>query len=468
MADRLVQMGRSAALRRVVSTVGVSLPPTLERSEGPWAEQPLRERSVAVMLAEGAHFGPQIAASLARAGAAPAVHGPLEPFTAAGEAWARPPSALADAPAGGEKVDAIVFDGSGLRTVDQLKQLHTLLHPWIRRVRRRVIILGRPAAGEDDAEARACQRALDGFTRALAKELGRKGATANRIEVAAGAEARIEPVLRWLLSPRSAYISGQPFSLTADVAGFAPRWRRALDGKVALVTGSARGIGEATARALAAEGAQVIVLDRPADEDAAEAVASSVGGVACLADVTAPDAPARIAAFISERFGGVDIIVHNAGVTRDKTLGGMPAPLWDLVLDVNLRALLRLNETLVPLLREGGRMVCLSSIGGIAGNVGQTNYAATKAGVIGLIEALAPQLAPKGIAVNAVAPGFIETRMTAAIPVATREVARRLANLGQGGQPEDVAAAITFLASPGAAGLSGRVVRVCGGNFIGA
>ena len=113
-------------------------------------------------------------------------------------------------------------------------------------------------------------------------------------------------------------------------------------------------------------------------------------------------------------------------------------------------------------------MVCLASIAGIAGNTGQTNYAASKAGVIGYVQAVAPTLAARGVAVNAVAPGFIETDMTARIPAATREVARRLCNLSQGGLPVDVAETVTFLASPGAAGLSGQVVRICGGNFIGA
>ena len=468
MSDRLVQLGRSPALRKMVSAVGVSLPPTLQRSQGPWVAQPLQERTVLVMLAPNGTLGTPIAQTLARAGSEPLVLGDIQPFTEAGAAWARPPQAAEAAPGDGDRVDAVVFDASGLDTVDDLRSLHTMLHPWIRRVRHRVIVLGRPPAASSTPEARACQRALEGFTRSLAKEMGRKGGTANLVSVAGDANDRLEPLLRWLLSPRSAYISGQPFILTSTVAAAPARYQRPLDGKVALVTGSARGIGEATARALAEEGARVIVLDRPSDEDAAEAVASAIGGVTCLADVTAPDAPEQIATFISDTFGNVDIIVHNAGVTRDKTLGGMTAPMWDLVLDVNLRALLRLNTRLVPLMRDHGRMICLSSIGGIAGNVGQTNYGATKAGVIGLVEALAASVADRGIAVNAVAPGFIETRMTAEIPAATREVARRLSNLSQGGLPEDVAATITFLASPGAAGLCGRVVRVCGGNLIGA
>ncbi|HVK65436.1 MAG TPA: SDR family oxidoreductase, partial [Polyangium sp.] len=152
----------------------------------------------------------------------------------------------------------------------------------------------------------------------------------------------------------------------------------------------------------------------------------------------------------------------------DKTIGRMSEKQWDEVLAVNLGAVVRTHEALEPLLREGGRVVCLSSIAGIAGNVGQSAYAASKAGILGLVAGLAPILAERGITVNAVAPGFIETRLTAAIPVAVREAGRRLAALGQGGLPEDVAEVITFLASPGAAGITGRTVRVCGGALIGA
>jgi 3-oxoacyl-[acyl-carrier protein] reductase len=146
----------------------------------------------------------------------------------------------------------------------------------------------------------------------------------------------------------------------------------------------------------------------------------------------------------------------------------MKPEVWDQVLDINLGAVVRTTAAIEPLLRDNGRIVCLSSIAGIAGNMGQTNYAASKGGIIAFVRAKSAELASRGVTVNAVAPGFIETRMTAAIPVAIREVARRLSALGQGGQPEDVAQTITFLASPGAHGVTGRTLRVCGGAFIGA
>jgi 3-oxoacyl-[acyl-carrier protein] reductase len=185
-------------------------------------------------------------------------------------------------------------------------------------------------------------------------------------------------------------------------------------------------------------------------------------------DVTDPEAPEKIAAALTD-LGGVYAVVHNAGVTRDKTLGRMSEEAWDLLMDVNLAAIRRIHAALVAgPLQDGGRVVLLSSIAGLAGNVGQTNYAASKAAVAGLVRRLAPQLADRGIAVNGIAPGFIETRLTAAIPFATREAARRLCNLSQGGLPIDVAEALTFLSSPGAHGVTGNVLRVCGGSLVGA
>ena len=141
---------------------------------------------------------------------------------------------------------------------------------------------------------------------------------------------------------------------------------------------------------------------------------------------------------------------------------------WDAVLDVNLAAVARIHAAIVDRIRDGGRVVCLSSVAGLAGNVGQTAYAASKAGIAGWARAAASAVAARAITVNAVAPGLIETRLTAAMPVMIREAARRLSALAQGGQPEDVAQAITFLASPGAHGITGRTLRVCGGAFVGA
>jgi 3-oxoacyl-[acyl-carrier protein] reductase len=209
-------------------------------------------------------------------------------------------------------------------------------------------------------------------------------------------------------------------------------------------------------------------MDRESEIAVATQVAQSIQGTALVCDVTDARAAEIILEHVREHYDGLDIVVHNAGVTRDKTLGNMTKDQWSMVLGVNLLGLIRCNEKLLDSIRDGGRIIALSSVGGIAGNAGQTNYAATKAGLIGYVQALAPMVASRGITVNAVAPGLIETRMTAAMPMGTREVARRLCSLMQGGLPEDIAETITFLASPGATGITGEVLRVCGGNFLGA
>lgn len=467
MSDRLVELGKNATARRLAGNLGLSLPPTLKRDTDPWKERPLEDRQVVALLGPGAELAGPIARCLAEAGCSATVVADALPdaFATQAEVWGRPATLASEL----DRAHGIVLDATGLRTVDDLRSLYTLLHDRLRALAGsgRVVILTRPPESVHDPEGSAVQRAVEGFMRSLAKELGRKGSTANQLVVPPGAEDRVPAVLRWFLSPRSAYISGQPLTLSTTVRHTDPRWSRPLDGKVALVTGSARGIGAATARALAREGARVVILDRPGDEARASAVAQEVGGALFMVDLGDDDAPERIAAFIRESFGGVDIVVHNAGVTRDKTLGRMKPELWDLTLDVNLRAVLRLHDALEPIMNSHGRIVCLSSIAGLAGNVGQTNYAASKAAVAGFVAAAAPTLGRRGIALNAVAPGFIETRMTAAIPVATREVARRLSNLSQGGLPADVAEAITFLSTPGACALSGQVLRVCGGSLVG-
>jgi 3-oxoacyl-[acyl-carrier protein] reductase len=290
------------------------------------------------------------------------------------------------------------------------------------------------------------------------------------MRVAPGAEGNLEATLRFLLSGRSAYVDGQVIAVGEGAAAAPEDWERPLAGKVALVTGAARGIGAAIAEVLARDGADVICLDMPAMGSDLAATANRVRGTALQLDITAEQAPDVLADHVRERHGGIDVVVHNAGITRDKTLARMSEDQWDAVLAVNLISQERLTAGLLDadLLRRGGRIVCVSSIGGIAGNRGQTNYATSKAGVIGLVEALAPELAKREASINAVAPGFIETRMTAAMPMATREAGRRMNSLSQGGKPVDVAETVAWLASPGSGGVNGTVVRVCGQSLVGA
>ncbi|MGC9669382.1 3-oxoacyl-ACP reductase [Planosporangium sp. 12N6] len=365
----------------------------------------------------------------------------------------------------------LVFDATGITDSTGLRALYDFFHPLARSLRPcgRVVVLG--TAPEDCANPReaTAQRALEGFVRSVGKEFGR-GTTAQLGYVAPGAEGAVESTLRFLLSAKSAYVSGQVVRVGAATVTTPADWSRPLDGKVALVTGAARGIGEAIARVLARDGAHVVCLDVPAAGQPLSAVANDIGGSALQLDLTAADAPQRLVGYFTERHGRVDIVVHNAGITRDKTLARMSQDKWDVLMDVNLSSQERVNDALLAadLLPEGGRIVAVSSMSGIAGNRGQTNYAAAKAGVIGLVQANAPVLAAKGVTVNAVAPGFIETRMTAAMPMMVREAGRRMNSMSQGGQPVDVAETIAWFASPASAGLTGNVVRVCGQSLLGA
>lgn len=473
MTDLLVELGRNTAARRLVSALGLPLPlpVALRRANGPMPSQPLADQSVVVGAGPVAPLLAMLASALTGAGADPWLEGcSSEIFAGPGEAHGRPAREASTLPEG-KRVDALVFDASGLSGSDGLGALHGFFQPWVGRVARsgRVLVLGRPS---DDpglsSEAAAAQSALDGFVRSLAKELGRHGVTANLLRVESGAEERAGAVVRWLLTNRSAFVSGQPVRVSLDAAGEpAPLLVKPLEKRVALVTGAAQGIGAATARALAAEGARVLCVDRPQEEAAASALAKELGGAVALADLSDPASVAVVASAV-EALGGADVVVHNAGVTRDRTMARMKREHWDAVLAVNLRAVLALDAALDPLLRDRGRVVCLSSIAGISGNVGQTAYAASKSALIGWVRARARVLGARGVTVNAVAPGFIETRMTAVVPVAIREAGRRLSALGQGGLPEDVAQAIAFLASPGAQGVTGQTLRVCGGAFLGA
>ncbi|ORT59791.1 3-oxoacyl-ACP reductase [Streptomyces sp. CB03238] len=435
MADRYLHVTATAPGRFLARRLGLPQPVTLRRRspENPGLDGPL------LHLAAGAsvHTG-TLAGVLARIGA----QGPGGPA-------------------------AVVLDATAVASPAALAEVHGALHPVVRSVRTsgRIVVLGAPLSEADHHQA-AAQQALEGFVRSLAKEVGR-GITVNLVRLTAVPPA--ESTLRFLLSPASAYVDGQVVDV-ADVPCDAPDdWARPLAGRTALVTGAARGIGAAVAATLARDGARVVCLDVPGAEADLVRTADRIGGATALPlDITAPDAADRIAAAAPD---GLDALIHNAGITRDRRLANMPAERWSSVVAVNLTAVLDTTDALLKAgaVRRGGAIVATASIAGIAGNTGQTNYAASKAGIIGLVRSLAPRAAADhGVTVNAVAPGFIETRMTAAVPFLIREAGRRMNSLSQGGLPVDVAETTAWLANPASRPVNGQVVRVCGQSLLGA
>lgn len=451
MSDRYTSFANSSLGRLLAKNLGLPMPVNLDRFE---AGAPVVSGSVLVGSADNGALSKAIAGIMKNINA--------DVYGENGKA----------VPAEGElKFKALVFDASGITDSADLIKVYNFFHPVMRKVEQcsRLVVLGLPPETCTNPRQAAAQRALEGFTRSLGKEV-KKGGAAQLIYVAAGAENQLEASLRFFLSPRSAYVSGQVVRVFASSTQSKLDWDKPLAGKVALVTGASRGIGEAIAKILARDGAHVVGLDIPQLADDLRVVTSLIGGSALALDITAADAPAKIAEHLKAHHGGVDIIVHNAGVTRDKTLANMTEQQWNMVLNINLSSEERINDELLAqnVIRENGRIICVSSISGIAGNMGQSNYGISKAGVIGMVQAMAPVLSPKKITINAVAPGFIETAMTAAIPFAIREAGRRMNSMSQGGLPVDVAETIAWYASPASAGVNGNVVRVCGQSLIGA
>jgi 3-oxoacyl-[acyl-carrier protein] reductase len=214
----------------------------------------------------------------------------------------------------------------------------------------------------------------------------------------------------------------------------------------------------------------VIGVDVPMAQEQLEKAMAEINGVALALDITAEDAPQKLIDCCAQYSKKLQGIVHNAGITRDKMLSRMSDQQWQLLVDINIGSVQRINQAILAtdMLDQGGRIVGVASISGIAGNLGQSNYAYSKSAVIGMVDSMALSCVDRGITINAVAPGFIETKMTAAIPFATRQFGRRLCSLSQGGLPQDVAEVVGFFLSPQASGVNGNTVRVCGQNLMGA
>lgn len=448
MSDRYQALAHSPVGKLLVKNLGLPNPPFLDR----WSPgDPTVKGTVLVGSAPGSVLGDRVGAALTTLG-----------ITATGSFVE------------GERYKGLLFDATGIDSPEGLVELQRFFTPVLRSVSSsaHVVVVGRLPEQAGSTGAAIAQRGLEGFTRSLGKEIGNGGAV-NLVYVGDGAEDSFASTVGFLLSPRSAFVSGQVVRLgtTALTAADAVTdLERPLAGKVALVTGASRGLGAAMARTLHRDGATVVGLDVPAMADDLKKLADELEGGWLALDITVPDAPQRIAAYLKEHHGGVDVVVHNAGITRDKRLKNMKPENFSLVVDISVGAPQRITEELVAqgLIRPGGRVLGVSSIAGIAGNSGQTNYGAAKAGVIGLVQDLAPRLAEQGITVNAVAPGFIETDMVKTMPLGIREAGRRLSSMSQGGQPIDVAETVAWIAHPGSSAVSGNVVRVCGQSLLGA
>lgn len=242
-----------------------------------------------------------------------------------------------------------------------------------------------------------------------------------------------------------------------------------LTGKVAVVTGSSKGIGASIASALAAQGAKVVVNFRssPAEAEAVVAAITQNGGraVAIQADVSQSEEAQRLIQTAIDTYGQIDILVNNAGTTRDQLIMKMKDEEWDLVLQTNLSSVYYCSKAVVrPMMKKrGGRIINITSVVGLSGQAGQTNYAASKAGIIGFTKSLAREVGSRNITVNAVAPGFIPTALTNVLPEAQIESIKQTTPLGRLGSLQDVAAAVVFLASDEASFITGQVLSVDGG-----
>ncbi len=475
MSDLYLKLAHSPITDRVIDSLSLPRPPLLERSPNDSLSGPKGN----VLLAS--LHGSTIAASLAQAFKIDSalLFTPFQDkqtkryFTTQinQQAGFSPKSFNFDDPTR-MTFGSIVLDVSGLQSVRNLKALYVFFKRAVNHLKpnARIVIIGIAPDAIADVEAATAAASLEGFTRSLAKETGKEGVCCNLIQLVNGGEKHIAGPLYYLLSAKSAFVTGQ--ILQVGSTRNMPRklnWESPpLQGKLAVVTGAAQGIGAETCRVLARDGATVLAVDLPTKEHQLKALNAQIGGHTLCLDLGDANAPAQLAATLCSQLGVIDILVHNAGITRDKTLRKMPEPFWDQAIDINLSKILQINRMLLEqkAFNTRGRIVCVSSIAGIAGNFGQTNYAAAKAGLAGYVQAAARQ-SENGMTFNAVAPGFIETEMTAAMPMLNREMGRRANTLNQGGLPLDVAEAVAFFCHPAAQAVNGNVLRVCGQSLLG-
>lgn len=371
-----------------------------------------------------------------------------------------------------KSVESLVIDATNYQDENNYHTIYKLIHENLKYLstNARIVLIAKSSQKSLSVEENTFSQALVGFSKSLAKEVGRKGSTVNIIftstnQITENPNALLGP-LSFLLSAKSTFVSGQIFSINNNNIKIEATINKQ---KTAIVTGAAQGIGAAIAEKLSSEGYLVIGVDIEPMKAALTSTMEKIQGKVFILDVSNNSAGEQLVQ-LGKKHNGFDLIVHNAGITRDKTIGNMPEHWWQQILNINLLSVMHINKELLSRnsINSGGRIVCLSSMNGIAGQGGQTNYACSKAGIIGYVSSISAELSTRNITINAVAPGFIETKMTKKMPFMLREMGRRMSALNQGGLPIDVAETVAFFASDNAYAISGQTVRVCGLNIIGA
>lgn len=372
-------------------------------------------------------------------------------------------------------IEALIIDASSYSDNGCYQRLYVNVQKSLKLLSKnaRILLIAEKAQADQSPQEHAFSQALIGFTKSLAKEVGRKGCTANILLIEKTNELNsldsinnlINP-FTFFLSAKSAFVSGQTLTVDNDLTHIT---KKPTSKSVAVVTGAAQGIGAAIASKLSNEGYFVIGIDIEPMRESLNNTIKKLNGISFILDVSSDNSGEQLAT-LAKQHHGFDLVVHNAGITRDKTLAKMPEHYWSQTININLLSVININEKLISekSINTGGSIVCLSSMNGIAGQGGQTNYACSKAGIIGYVKSMKDTLSHQNITINAVAPGFIETKMTEQVPFFTREMGRRMNALGQGGLPEDVAETIAFLGNKESYAISGQTLRVCGLNIIGA
>lgn len=372
-----------------------------------------------------------------------------------------------------KSIAALIIDATNYIDESSYQQLYLTVKNTLRHLdsNAKILIIAHAQSPNKNVDENTFSQSLIGFSKSLAKEVGRKASTTNIIFIADEAHdshLALSNPINFFLSSKSSFISGQTLTINAVNNLINSPSKTSKTKKIAVVTGAGQGIGSAIASRLFDEGYFVIGIDIEPMKIQLTSVMKTLQGESVILDVSANDAGSKLVT-LAKQHGGFDLIVHNAGITRDKTLAKMPENLWQQTLNINLLSVMRINKALLieQSINQGGRIICLSSMNGIAGQGGQTNYACSKAGIIGYVKSMNTKLAREKITINAIAPGFIETQMTKKMPFFTREMGRRMNALGQGGLPVDVAEAVTFLGDELSFAISGQTLRVCGLNIIG-